>query len=120
MAFNDPQTMDVAGTAVALPRTGSGINSGTFSTNDGTAKLSVSHTYAKRTRRVIRVDLNKVAADPFVAGNSNSVSMSTYVVIDAPKQGFTAAEQVSAVASLAKLLTASTNAQLTKLVGGEN
>jgi len=55
-----------------------------------------------------------------VAGNSNAVSMSTYVVIDAPKQGFSAAEQVAAVASLAKLLTASTNAQLTKLVGGEN
>lgn len=121
MAFADPQSMTVVGSsATSLPRTASGVNSGAFQNSDGTQKLSVSHTYGKRTRRVVRVDLSKIAADPFVAGQNNTVSMSAYVVIDIPKQGYTVAEQTTAVAGLASYLTASTNAQLIKLLGGEN
>jgi len=121
MAFADPQTITVVGTtASTLPRVASGINSGAFQSADGTQKLSVSSTYGKRTRRVVRVDLNKIAADPFVAGQNDSVSMSAYVVIDVPKQGYSIDEQTAAVAGLAGYLTASTNAQLKKLLGGEN
>jgi len=121
MAFADPQTLTISGTtASTLPRTSNGINSGSFQNSDGDEKLSVSHSYGKRTRRVVRIDLNKIAADPFVAGQSNAVSMSAYVVIDVPKQGYSLDEQTQAVAGLANYLTASTNARLKQLLGGEN
>jgi len=116
MAFSDPQTLG----STSLPRTGFGLASGTFTSADGTKKLTISHTFGKRSRSIYRVDLSKIAADPFVAGQNNSVSMSAYVLIDAPKQGFTASEQVSAVAELLSSLTSGSNASLTKFVGGEN
>jgi len=116
MAFADPQSIGSA----TLPRTGFGPSSGTFTNSDGTVKLTVSHALGKRNRRNIRVDYSKIAADPFVAGQSGNVSMSVFLVVDVPKQGYTAAEQVTNVAQLLTLLTASTNSKLTQFVGGEN
>lgn len=119
MAFADPQSIN-NGSAVSLPRTGFGPSSGTFTSADGTVKLTISHQNGKRNRSIIRVDYNKIAADPFVAGQNNRVSMSTYLLVDTPAQGFSTSEIVNNVAALATLLTASTNAKLTQFVGGEN
>lgn len=116
MAFADPQSIG----AVSLPRTGFGPSSGTFKSADGTQTLTISHSYGKRNRHIFRTDLSKIAADPFVAGQNNTVSMSAYVLVDVPKQGFTAAEQVTAVSALLSALTSGTNARLTQFVGGEN
>lgn len=119
MAFADPQSIN-NGTAVSLPRTGSGISNGVFTSADGTVKLTISSTYGKRTRRIARLDYNKIAADPFVTTQNDSVSMSVYIVIDTPKQGYASTEQIANAAALASFLTASTNAGLTQLVGGES
>jgi hypothetical protein len=119
MAFADPQSIN-NGTAVSLPRTGFGPNSGTFTSADGTITLTVSHTNGKRKRSIVRVDYNKIAADPFLAGQNVKVSMSTYVLVDIPSQGYSPSEIVANVAALFTLLTASTNAKLTQFVGGEN
>lgn len=120
MSFTDPQSITIGGTTTALARVSSGVNSGTYQSSDGTIKLSISHTYGKRVRRSIRLDLNKIAADPFVAGNNDAVSMSVYTVVDIPKQGYSIDEQVNAAVGLYALGTASTNAGLKKFVGGEN
>jgi len=119
MAFADPQSIN-NGTAITLPRTGFGPNSGTFTSADGTVKLTVSHTNGKRNRSIVRVDFSKIAADPFVAGQNNKVSMSTYILVDTPLQGYSTPEIVANIASMLTLLTASTNAKLTQFVGGEN
>lgn len=119
MAFADPQSIN-NGTAISLPRTGFGPSSGTFTSADGTVVLTISHQNGKRKRTIARVDYNKIAADPFVAGQNSSVSMSVYTLIDTPKQGFSAAEIVANVAALNTLLSAGTNAKTTQLVGGEN
>jgi len=116
MAFADPQNVG----SDVLPRTGFGPSSGTFKSADGTKTLTISHSYGKRNRHIFRLDLSKIAADPFVAGQNNTVSMSTYVHIDVPKQGFTAAEQATVVSTLLSELTKGTNAKLTQFVGGEN
>jgi len=116
MAFADPQTLG----STTLPRTGFGPSSGTFKSSDGTKSLTISHSYGKRNRHIYRVDVSKIAADPFVAGQNNTVSMSAYVLIDTPKQGYTAAEQVTVVNELLTALTAGTNARFTQFVGGEN
>jgi hypothetical protein len=120
MAFADPQSVTVVGsTASTLPRTSSGTDAGGFTSPDGTVGLIVSHSYGKRTRRTIRVNVSKVAPDPFT-GINTQFSMSAYVVVDVPVNGFTIAEQQTVVAGLATYLNASSGARITQLLGGEN
>jgi len=120
MAYADPQSVTIASNTISLPRTGSGLNTGTFASNDGTAVMSVSHTYAKRNRHQFRIDFNKIAADPLLAGTNNEYSMSAYIVVDEPPVGFTVAEATDVVKGLCTLLSASSYSAVTKLLGGEN
>lgn len=120
MAFTDPQTVTINSVAQTLPRTSSGINTGNFSKDDGTVKLAISHQYGKRTRRMARVDHQKYAADPLVSSQNVLRSMSVYLVVDTPLQGYTITEQKQIVDALVAYLTASTGARVTQLLGGEN
>lgn len=120
MAFADPQSVTVVGGAVSLPRTSSGVNSGTFQSSDANTKLSVASTYGKRTRRTARLDLRKIAADPLSTAYNAQYSMSAYIVIDVPTLGYTTADEVTNVAGLLTWMTATSNANLTKLLGGES
>lgn len=119
MAFSDPQSVTI-GSAQSLPRTGQGIGTGSFTKDDGTVGLVISHTNGKRIRRTARVNFAKVVADPLVTGTNLRVSSSCYIVLDVPVNGFTVAEQVQIITGLTTWLTASTNANATKLVGGES
>lgn len=122
MAFADPQSVTIGTVpgAVSLPRTGSGTSSGIFTSNDGTAKMSVSHTYGNRTRRVARLDFSKITTDPLTSGNNIAVGMSAYLVVDVPLAGFSVSEQTDVVKGLLGNLSASTYAAVTKLLGGES
>lgn len=117
--FADPQALTI-GSALSLPRIGTGLNSGTFQTADGLVVLKNSHLYGKRTRRTIRIDHSKVAADPLVAAQNLRYSASVYLVVDAPPVGYTPADLTSICTGLFTNLTASTNANLTKFLGGES
>lgn len=121
MALADPQSVviPVIGT-VAPARTSSGVNSGTFKTNDGNVTLDVNHTYGKRTRRSVRLTHRKIAVDPLISSQSIQYSMSTYLVIDTPVTGYTVAEAKQIVDGLVAWLTISTGANVTKVLGGEN
>jgi len=119
MAYADPQSVTVNGSASALARTSFGSNSGAFTKDDGTVKLEVSHQYGKRTRRSARVTTSKIASDPLNATQNLRLSASVYIVVDVPVGGFTATEQKDLITSLTTWLTASTNANALKLVGGE-
>lgn len=120
MSYADPQSVTIAGVANSLPRTGSGVDQGSFTSNDGLVKLNVASTYGKRTRRTIRLSHNKIATDPLLAGQSVPVSMAVYVVVDTPLTGYTVAQQKEIVDAFTAYLTASTGANVTKLLGGEN
>jgi len=119
MAFADPQTVTINAIANTLPRTSSGQNAGVFTKDDATVKLGVSHTYGKRTRRTARVDHQKYAADPLISSTNVLRSMSAYIVVDVPIQGYTIAEQQQIVAGLTKWLTDTSGSNVTKLLGGE-
>jgi hypothetical protein len=119
MAFADPQSVTI-GTAQSLPRTGQAINLGSFTKDDGTVELTVQHSKGKRVRRTARVNFAKIIADPLVTGTNLRISSSVYIVLDVPVNGFTVAEQVQIITGLTTWLTASTNANATKLVGGES
>jgi len=116
MAFADPITVN----GTPLPRISSGSNAGVFSSNDGLTKVTVSHTYGKRTRHLIRLDSSKIAADPLLAGVNVRASMSAYLVVDVPTSGYSVAEAQANVLALTGFLTTSSGAATTKLLGGEN
>lgn len=116
MAFADPQTLN----SKTLARTGQGLSSGTFSSNDGNDIETISHQYGKRTRRQLRYTSKKIVSDPLVAGNNIPVSMSAYLVVDVPPQGYTVAEQKTIVDALVAYLASSTGARVAQLLGGES
>jgi hypothetical protein len=120
MAFADPQSVTINGSANSLPRVASGENKGTFRKDDGTVSLTVSHSYGKRTRRVIRLDHSKIAPDPFVASVNVKLNAGVYLVVDTPDVGYTVAEAKQIADGLIAYLSASSGARLTQLLGGEN
>jgi hypothetical protein len=119
MALSDPQSVTI-GTAISVPRTGSGLNLGAFTSADGNTGLAVSHQYGKRTRRTARVNFSKIAADPLISAQNIKYSASAYIVLDVPVTGFSAAEQLQIITGLTTWLTASTNANAVKVIGGES
>jgi len=120
MALSDPQSVTISGTAVSLPRTSSAVNSGTFTSNDGTVSEVVSHQNGKRTRHMFRINHSKIAPDPLISAQNIKYNMSFYVVADVPVTGYTVAEQKAVIDGFISQLNASSGALITKLLGGEN
>jgi hypothetical protein len=117
--FTDPLSVTISGTAVSLPRTSNGVNSAIYTSSDSTAKLSISNVYGRRNRRTVRLEHSKIAADPLTAANQK-YSMTAYVVFDTPLVGYTVAEAQAVIAGLTAWLTASSGANVAKVLGGEN
>ena len=120
MPFTDPQSITISGTAISLPRTSTGVNASSYTSADGLVMLQGSHAYGKRTRRVLRVDHSKITADPFIPTQNTKVSMSNYIVFDVPVAGYTNADIQAVYTGFKGLFTASSDALIVKLLGGES
>jgi len=120
MAFTDPQSITISGTTSSLPLTTRDRDEGQYTSADGLIRLTASHSYGKRTRRVLRVDHSKVTADPFIPAQNTKVSMSNYIVFDVPVVGYTNAEALAVYNGFKTLFTASTDAAISKILGGES
>lgn len=120
MAFADPQSVTISGAARTLARTSSSKDAGEFRSADQNTHLSVSHNYGKRVRHLIRLDDQKVAADPLLAGINVIAGMSAYLVVDVPTTGYDQAQQKAVVDGFIGYLSASSGARVTQLLGGEN
>lgn len=118
--FADPQSVTINAVAISLPRTGSGINQGSFLSADGNVSMAISHQLGKRSRHQIRLNHRKVAADPFDSSLSAQYSMSAYLVVDVPIVGYTVVEQKQVVDGLTAYLSASSGARVTQLLGQES
>jgi len=116
--FTDPQTITVNAVAKTLPRVGQKDYDGTFESVVDGLKLRVTHIFGKRTRRTVRFDSSKLAADPYISGTTRPVSMSAYLVIDTPLNGYTTAEVSQAAQGLIDWLD--TPANLAKVLGNES
>lgn len=121
MSFSDTQsvTVDSSG-AITIPRTGSGINAGSFTSGDGNVILTVASTFGKRNRSTARINLSKIAADPLISAQNIKYSASVWLVLDRPVTGFSPDELKTLVLGLTTWLTASSAASTVKLIGGEN
>lgn len=115
--FVDPITFPYDGDVVSVARVSTEGRKSVYQTPDGLMDLTISHAIAKRKRSVLRLDLEKVAADPLQPSTSVPYTMSTYIVIDAPLFGFTVAEQALLVGGLAGIITYPEYA--TKFMGSE-
>lgn len=118
--FTDPQSVTINAVANSLPRTEVDGQSATYTKDDGTVTLKVSHQETKggRLRHAVKLDQNKIAADPFIAGNSRLSGASITFVVDEPNAGqFSNADLLL----LAKAFIAwGTDANLTKVIAGES
>jgi hypothetical protein len=120
MAFADPQSITISGTPVSLPRTNVQNNKSEYTSSDGLVRLTASHAYGRRTRRVLRVDHSKIAADLFIPAQNAKLSMSNYIVFDVPVLGYTPTEAKAVYDGFKATFTASTDALITKLLAGES
>jgi hypothetical protein len=120
MALSDPQSITISGTPISLPRVVSGDGESEYLSADGLVKLSLASAYGSRTRRVIRVDHSKITSDPFIPAQNVKVSMSNYMVFDVPPAGYTNADAKAVYAGFKALFTASSDAVIDKLLGGES
>jgi hypothetical protein len=118
--FPDPQSVTIDAVAQSLPRVGVNNNGATYLKDDGAVKLTIDHRYSERVRRTVRLDFKKVAEDPFQTGVNNEYGLSAYLVINTPKVGFTNTEVKNVVDALAAYLTASSGANVVKVIGGES
>lgn len=120
MALADPQSVTIGAATTPLPRTSVGTNGSIYNSADGTVRVEVSHTYGRRTRRIVKVTLSKITTDPLITGQNVRVSMSAHTVLDVPPAGFTATEMKDILLSPGTWLAAASAANAVKLVGGEN
>lgn len=122
MSFADPQTVTISGVTSPLPRISVSANASDYQSADGLIHLLASSQYGRRTRRTIRMDVNKITADPFKPTENIKVGMSVYTVFDMPPLGggFTSAEGLAAWVGYRTQLAATSDVLISKLLGGEN
>jgi hypothetical protein len=123
MALTDPQKFkEVSETEVTAPRVSSGDFKSMYETSDGLNKLTVSTTTSNNNRRrhLVRIDVEKLATNIYEESKKQAVSMSVYLVVDRPVNGFTVSEAKKLVAGLVGLLSASSYSLTEKVLGGES
>lgn len=117
MALADPQSITISGTTIPLPRTGD-----KYTSADGLNVLDLSHAYGRRTRRVLRFDTAKIAANLYDPSTNVKQSASIYLVVDHPPVGigYTQADLKALYLGYKGLITASSDAMIDKWLGGES
>lgn len=117
--LSDPQSITIDGTAISLPRFLTGTQEGRFGAAN--TRLTVeSTTKSQRIRTVARLSQQKVTTDPLVATTNVAVDDSVSLTINRPVSGFSDAEVEKQVVGFIAWLTAGTNANLKKILAGEN
>jgi len=122
MAFPDPQSVTISAVTTPLPRTSQLADESEYTSADGLIKISASHSLSKgnRSRRVLRIDHSKLTADPFKPTENVRVGMSNSILFDVPPAGYTNAEQLAVYVGFKTLFTATSDALISKLLGGES
>lgn len=118
--LTDPLSVTYAAVVKTLPRTGMTPdgNGSTYRLNDGTATytVTISHTYGKRNRYVVRLVRDMYVADPLVPANSIPASATCTLTMDGPNTGVLPAD----LQALAKALVGfASDATVLKIVNGE-
>lgn len=115
--FADPQSITVNAVAVSLPRVSGGTGtSNSYRSTDRSEELVLARQDGNRIRTTARINFRKVAADPFQPSINQEYTGSAYVVLDAPKVGYTNTELKYQLQALRGWLI---DANIDKILGGE-
>lgn len=117
--FADPISITINAIAKSLARTGTGLDQGSFSTSDRSHRLSVAHSYGRRNRRVMKLQVDSLVANPLISGQNVNQTMSCHLVIDTPP-GYDATTAKQVVDGFVAYLAASSGAAVTKVLAGES
>lgn len=123
MALTDPAKFkEVAGTEVEAPRVVVGDHKSEYATADGLNSLIASTQKLSngRLRHLVRLDTSKLTTNIYEESKKQKVSMSGYLVVDRPENGYSVAEAQKLVEGLVGFLSASTYANTKKVLGGES
>jgi hypothetical protein len=122
MALADPQSITISTVTSSLPRTFAEGKESTYTSADGLIQLSLNHTLVKQgvTRHLLRLDHSKITSDPFKSAENVKVNTSMYLVFQTPPAGYTSTEVLAVYTGWKTLFTASSDALITKLLGGES
>lgn len=121
MALSDPQSITINAVANSLPRVSTENGSSTYSKDDGTISLLVSQQPGRAvSRRRAGVRSTKFTSDPFTPAVNQKVTFGVDLVVNVPVAGFTLTEQKQIVDGFLAWCTASSGANITKLLGGES
>lgn len=116
----DPQSITIDGTAHSLPRVLTGTELGRFVSADAATSLEIETQSKGRRRTVARLRIRKVTSDPLVSTTNVRVDDTVALTINRPIDGFSDSEIEKQVAGFITWLTASSNANLKKIIAGEN
>lgn len=120
MAFTDPQNITV-GSAVVADRVKTDETSAVYANSDGTVRIEINQSETRNGRKIRNVTLRKrkIAADPLTAVNAwTEISLSQ--TFNEPLTGWTEAEKLEMSTGLNAWGSASTNANLKKLLSGQS
>lgn len=118
--FSEPISITVNAVAQSMNRTAMGVNSGAFAKDDGSHRLSISHSLGANNQRIIRFDRRSTVADPLTTGEFFETTDSVWLVSRTPKSGLSLVTQKQLVDGFLTYLQASSGAAVTKLLGGES
>jgi len=118
--LTEPQSV-TTDAAHSLPRTGMGSTSGAFENFTDGYELSIVHDYsASRQRHVVWLEQTKIVTDPLFSTQNKQVIARATLTVSAPPSGFTPTQLKELAKGLMTNLTASTDANLIKVIGGES
>lgn len=123
MALTDPLSVTISAVTTPLPRTFSEGAESAYTSNDGLIKVSVNHNLVKqgRVRHLLRFDHAKIAANPLVTAQNERATMAVYTVIEVPPPGwYSMTEQMQVYTGYKAMCAATSDAIITKLLGGES
>lgn len=118
--FADPLVITVNAIAKSLTRTGyPAPDSTAYSTADRAYRFTVAHSYGRRTRRMAKLVHDTLTANPLVSGSFVNSTVSIHTVVDAPP-GYDVTLLKQDVDGYFAMMTASSGANIAKLLGGES
>jgi hypothetical protein len=120
MAYADPLSITIDGTANSLARTFVKNGAGQFVTADGSYSLEIAPKTGVTKTRSLRLRNSKVTSDPLTTTTNVRVTDLITINVVRPLDGYTDAKVVKQLVGLFAFLTANTNANLIKFVAGEN
>jgi tRNA C32,U32 (ribose-2'-O)-methylase TrmJ len=120
VSLADPQKIKIGATEHECPRVVFGNRESEYSNAESDVDFTVATSEKKRKRHVARVDYRKISADPLITGQNIEHTASVTLVVDRPLSGLTNAEIKQVVDGLITNLTASSSANITKMLAGES